>query len=128
MQADRVLFLDDATGRRSKFIQLVPHGHCVETADACIAKLAEPWDVVFLDHDLGGEAHSDPAGDNTGSAVVRWVAANRPRVRCFVVHSLNTPAGTAMVRGLQDAGYEAAYLPWAWMRADLIIPPRLEQP
>jgi len=117
----RVLFLDDAPERRAEFNRRVPHGVCVETAAACIERLAEPWDVVFLDHDLGGEVHSDPAGANTGSAVVRWIAANRPQVGWFVVHSLNTPAGRAMQADLEDAGYGAAYLPWAWMRADTIL-------
>ena len=52
---------------------------------------------------------------------MRWIAANRPQVGWFVVHSLNTPAGRAMQADLEDAGYEADYLPWAWQRADSIL-------
>ncbi len=117
----RILFLDDFPERSAEFLALVPHGHWVETAADCIARLAEPWDVVFLDHDLGGMAFVDPEEEDTGSGVVRWVVANRPRVGRFIVHSLNEGAATPMVADLQAAGYSAEYRPGAWSSADAIL-------
>ena len=117
----RILFLDDFSERSEEFLALVPHGHWVETAADCIARLAEPWDVVFLDHDLGGMAFVDPQEEDTGSGVVRWVVANRPAVGRFIVHSLNQGAAEQMVADLQAAGYPAEYRPGAWTNAHEIL-------
>jgi hypothetical protein len=117
----RILFLDDFSERSAEFLALVPHGHWVETAADCIARLAEPWDVVFLDHDLGGMAFVDPREEDTGSGVVRWVVAQRPAVGRFIVHSLNQGAAEQMVADLQAAGYPAEYRPGAWTNADYIL-------
>ena len=117
----RILFLDDLPERSAEFLSVVPHGDCVDTAAACIARLAEGWDVVLLDHDLGGQAFVDPQEEDTGSGVVRWVVANRPAVGRFVVHSLNEEAGRRMVADLRAAGYAAEYVPGAWMTADIIV-------
>ena len=119
--APRVLFLDDFPERSAEFLAVVPHGHWVETAADCIARLAEGWDIVFLDHDLGGEIFVDPRQEDTGSGVVRWVVANRPAVGRFVVHSLNEAAAVQMVADLRAAGYPADYVPGAWMTADIIV-------
>lgn len=117
-----VLFLDDAPERRSRFISLVPHGECVETAKQCVTRLAaQAWDVVFLDHDLGSETYAPTTRGNSGSGVVRWVVANKPSVRWFAVHSLNTVAAQQMVADLRDADYLADYVPWGWMRADELL-------
>ncbi len=69
-----------------------------------------PYDVVYLDHDLGDEKWQDSSEENTGMEVVRWVVAYKPKVGRFVVHSMNTPAGHEMVAKLRDAGYEAEYV------------------
>jgi len=60
------------------------------------------FDVVFLDHDLGGDVYVDPSNENTGSGVVRWILQNMESVGqpTFVIHSLNTPAAEAMERDL----------------------------
>lgn len=117
-----VLFLDDSPERRSRFTSLVPHGQCVETAQECIDRLAsQSWDVVFLDHDLGGEAMMPTTHQNSGSAVVRWMIEQRSPVRYVVVHSLNSPAATGMVSDLKGAGYAAEYHPWGWQNADAIL-------
>ena len=78
---------------------------------AWAAKEGIPFDVCYLDHDLGGGAYRDPSDPDTGSEVVRWVAANQPPVRRFVCHSMHEPAGNLMAEALRRAGYVAAYEP-----------------
>lgn len=111
----RILFLDDNPARlrwaRREFIP----GHDLSLVDSAAAATdllgsLFGWDLVFLDHDLGGEEHADPSDPNTGSAVVRWVARNRPGVGRFIVHSLNAPAANGMVLSLREAGYRADYI------------------
>ncbi len=104
-----VLFLDDCPARRLRFLEACPLGTTVETADEAIEALKlGGWDVVFLDHDLGGEVYCDSSRADTGSEVVRWIVANRPRVRRCVVHTMNDAAGFGMVEALRDAGYRAS--------------------
>lgn len=102
-----VLFLDDNPARQKRFLQHCPTAPVALSADECIAFLRyHAWDLVFLDHDLGDEVNDDPSGDNTGSAVVRWIVANRPTIGRIVVHSLSQYA-PAMRDALIAAGYDA---------------------
>ena len=65
----------------------------------CVARLAEPWDEVHLDHDLGGEVYVDVGRDDCGMEVVRWLA-REPRRHLrkarFTVHSHNMAAAFEM--------------------------------
>lgn len=121
MSNPRILFLDDSLERQRTFRSLVPSGHCVQTADECIAALERSWDVVFLDHDLGGEVFVDPAHPNSGSAVVRWMVTHSPAVGYIIVHSLNGAAARLMVAALREVGYRADHVPFAWASAHLIV-------
>jgi len=104
-----VLFLDDDPIRCARFVAAQPTAAIVTTAaDAIDALGRQAWDLVSLDHDLGGEYYVDSARDDTGMGVVRWVVAHKPVVGRFLVHSWNDAAGDAMVAALHAAGYPAA--------------------
>jgi len=111
----RVLFLDDDPKRAEVFLERYPHAVWVETAAECIARLAEPWDEVHLDHDLGGEVYVDMERDDCGMEVVRWLCAEpRPhlaRVR-FQIHSHNQAAAFVMGWELTSGGYAVEILPF----------------
>ncbi len=112
----KVLFLDDDKSRHSKFFQTKESGddfrQVWNTAD-CIEALKEGgWKVASLDHDLLGEPYQNPLDENCGSAVVRWIVANKPDVEEFVIHSYNHVASPIMVTDLQKAGYRAAWSPF----------------
>lgn len=113
----KLLFLDDDPARRARFVSERPHAEAVETAFECIEALASTeWDEVWLDHDLGGEVYVSTSNENTGSAVVRWIAQHMPKVGRFYVHSLNTPAAEGMVIDLQRLGYQAERSWWVLRR------------
>ena len=110
----RVLFLDDDPVRIKKFRSAHPYATITESATECISQLSEQdWDVVCLDHDLGGKQHVDSALSNTGAAVVRWIEINKPKVQQFFVHSLNTGAANQMVIALKQ-NYECRYIPFGF--------------
>ena len=75
------------------------------------------FDLVFLDHDLGGRTfvdHTDEKED-CGMRVAEWFSIRPEKVRAcgpIIVHSLNSPAAADMV-GLIG---ECVYLPFAWQR------------
>lgn len=66
------------------------------------AEAGAAFDVIFLDHDLGGQTFVSTADENTGSEVVRWMITysgvlQHPYV---IIHSMNFPAAIAMEKAL----------------------------
>jgi hypothetical protein len=123
-----VLFLDDDPARAELFLARYPAAVWVQTARDCIDRLSEGWDQVHLDHDLGGERFVDPSRSDCGMEVVRWLCAEfRGQLRDtqFIIHSHNVEAAEMMVWGLYEAGYHAAYRPFA---IDLVDWLSLEEP
>lgn len=125
----RRLFLDDDPARAEAFLDAYPDAVWVSTAAECIARLAEPWDEVHLDHDLGGEQHVDVGRDDCGMAVVRWLAFEpRPHLRRarFFVHSHNGVAAMVMNLQLRGLGLRASAAPFGegrWRPAPPPPPP-----
>lgn len=112
-----ILFLDDNKERCKQFKSLIPRAMIVHTVQDCIAMLKDEdeWNMLLLDHDLGGEIYVDSNREDTGMEVVRWIVQHQPIIREIVVHTHNTPAGINMVDILNDAKYKAHYIPFAQM-------------
>ena len=73
----------------------------------------EPFDVIFLDHDLGLQQFVSETDRNTGSEVVRWLVANATetlRRSLIIVHSHNPPAAENMHANLKGAGFDNTHL------------------
>jgi CheY-like chemotaxis protein len=67
------------------------------------------YNLVCLDHDLGGEQMVDSTQENTGSNFARWLAANHPNILTLcVIHSYNSGGAANMYRTLADAGWKRA--------------------
>lgn len=65
-----------------------------------------PWDMIFLDHDLGGEVYVTTDTPNTGSAFVSHLDADWIR-HCralIVVHSYNPVGASLMFDRLEAMG------------------------
>jgi hypothetical protein len=111
----RRLFLDDDPDRASAFLESYPDAVWVQTVPECVEKLAEAWDEVHLDHDLGGELFVDAGRDDCGMEVVRWLA-REPRKHLrkarFTVHSHNMVAAFEMTYRLQGLGYRVEARPF----------------
>lgn len=115
----RILFLDDDHIRHSYFT-LWTQGHDVrhvdtaqQAKDAIAARYGtgSGYDLIFLDHDLGGRTFVSSEEENTGYQVARflsdklksWQSQRRPRI---VVHSWNPAGAERMVKALDAAGYK----------------------
>jgi len=113
--SSRILFLDDDPDRARAFLGRHPQAVWVQTAAECIARLAESWDQVHLDHDLGGEIFVDSSRDDCGMEVVRWLCSQPQEPlpnTWFFVHSHNAEAADLMVQNLLQHGYQAVYRPF----------------
>jgi CheY-like chemotaxis protein len=108
----KILILEDDPDRMKIFRLALEERHeimHVETAQQAIDCLEfQVFDVVFLDHDLGGETYVSEANVNTGSEVARYMATG---LGCtwyampIVIHSMNIPAAEKMEHKLRAAGY-----------------------
>jgi hypothetical protein len=115
LDGSRILFLDDNPIRAAAFLAARPEAVWVQTAEECVAHLAEPWDEVHLDHDLGGEVFVDHERDDCGMAVIRWICQQpRPHLRStrFVIHSHNVNAACMMAMHLEVTGYDVQTCPF----------------
>jgi hypothetical protein len=111
----RILFLDDDPERAFAFLEVYPDAVWVQTVQECLGRLEEPWDEVYLDHDLGGEIFVDLNREDCGMAVVRWLClAPRDHLKAtrFVVHSHNESAAWLMVVHMQAVGFVARACPF----------------
>lgn len=109
-----ILFLDDDLNRTDAFLKIIPYAKTTLTAPGMInyLKTAKDIDIVFLDHDLGGEQMVSSNREDCGMEVVRWMVENQPDLNQVIVHSLNQPAAVEMVAKLKDVGYIATYIPF----------------
>lgn len=119
----KILFLDDDEGRQA-FMRRELVGHKathVTTARQAIDELErnDDYDIVFLDHDLGGEVFVDSGREDTGMEVVRWLAQNPRNIGRVVVHTLNPPARENMVCLLERSGYRAEAHPFLLLRTTI---------
>jgi hypothetical protein len=120
----RILFLDDDPARAATFLAAAPRAVWVETAEKCIARLAESWDEVHLDHDLGGEKFVDFDREDTGMGVVRWLCGTpRPHLggTRFIIHTRNINAACMMVIHLEMGGFDVTARPFDDRRPEMTL-------
>ena len=90
----------------------------VETSTEAVALLHQNvYDLILLDHDLGGKTYVDHTNqqEDCGMRVAEFFSIRPERVRThgpIVVHSLNGPAAQQMVELIG----EAIWCPFVWQR------------
>lgn len=60
-----------------------------------------PWDLVSLDHDLGGQ-HYVPSGPGTGYEVACWIEEHQPIINKIVLHTFNAIGAERMAMALRN--------------------------
>jgi hypothetical protein len=114
-RVERLLFLDDDALRAEIFLRDHPDAVWVTTVPECLARLAEPWHEIHLDHDLGGKLFVDSRDEDCGMEVIRWLC-KEPRTHLkdsrFFVHTHNATAGLLMVLLMRRDGYKAEFRPF----------------
>lgn len=90
--------------------------HHVEHAkDAIVLLQKENFDLICLDHDLGGtQINFDP--EDCGTMVAEYLSAN-PVDSEIIIHSFNVVAAQRMLRLIRGA----KYIPGYWLGKEAII-------
>ena len=109
----KILILDDDFSRHKEFNKRLIGCSVtnVETSKEAIQKLEEEiFDIVFLDHDLGGMVFMQ-SGENTGFEVAKWLSENEAKQpRRIIIHSFN-PVGAKNMKSLLPS---SEVIPGAW--------------
>ena len=124
----RVLVLEDSLERIKRFKaffgvhnNFVFEADFTDNADQAIALFQQnPYDLLFLDYDLGDDSNPDP--NNNGKRFTASLIGD-PRagqVAMAVVHSINQVGNLAMCEDLKEAGIWCQSIPWVWTRFDTI--------
>lgn len=116
----KVLFLDDDMRRIKAFRRYYPQAVWVQTVRDCIKKLNQTWDIISLDHDLGGETYVDSQRKDCGMEVVRFILRNRPANLAnakFIIHTRNQYAAALMAEALTSSGYQCEWEPFPTLLA-----------
>lgn len=92
----RIFILEDNPNRMIKFKrELVGHtiDHADNVLDGIELVMDNKYDLLFLDHDLGGKEMVDSSSDDTGYQLAKFISSCMSNKDTFcVVHSCN-PAG-----------------------------------
>ena len=132
MRELRFLILEDDPHKtrmkafRNRFAELYDSGKAriqydhVEHAKDCIEKLKQnEYDLILLDHDLGGKEMVDTGHEDCGSRVADFLLEN-PDVRKkhggIIIHSSNSVAGPLMAKRLGCTWAPGVYLEQEWYR------------
>ena len=103
----RIFILEDDPYRMVKFRQeLLGHeiDHAETVQDGTSLVVNNKYDLLFLDHDLGGKQMVDSSNSNTGYQLAEFIASFTPNkgTPC-VVHSCNPGGADNIVRMLPHA-------------------------
>lgn len=110
----KILILEDSEERMKFFYQKFNKeniDHVSNSNDAIAALENTKYDMIFLDHDLGGtQLNYDPK--NCGTLVAEYLAEN-PVDSEIIIHSFNTVAANRMVNILHRM--DVKYIPGVWL-------------
>lgn len=98
--AQRILVLEDDANRVGVFRKLLIGRDVVYTehaVDAIAALMTTVFDLILLDHDLGGQVFVDSEEDDTGYQVAKVVPDSINKDTTCIVHSLNFMGADLMV-------------------------------
>lgn len=108
-----ILILEDSDERIGQFRKNFINAELiiVKTSKEAIIELKnKKFDIIFLDHDLGGKVFQTP-GENTGYEVAQWISKNLKDSK-VAIHSLNMPA----VKVMKNCLPEAIICPFIWIK------------
>jgi CheY-like chemotaxis protein len=103
----RILVIDDEHPRFVKIeAMLSKQGHDIHYSDGtdALVRIAEKWDVMFLDHDLG-------LNYPDGYELAKAISENPPYQ--VVVHSMNIVGARNMVNLLKNHVYKVQHIPYS---------------
>jgi hypothetical protein len=83
--------------------------------DDAVFAFTPPYDVILLDHDLGGEELVDSNEPNTGYQFAKWLIEHQSRLKdtaIVIVHSWNPDGTNNIAWALKNAGWNVMIKPY----------------
>jgi hypothetical protein len=108
----KVFILEDSDSRIEWFKQHFPNADIAKTAKEAYIYLENEYDLIFLDHDLGGEILVDSNKDNTGYQVAKFISSSINKNTETIIHTLN-PCGA---QNMKNALPHARYIPYIMLK------------
>jgi len=113
----RILILEDSTDRVEQFKRNIGQRHMLSITSSSRQAIDllknNKWDLLCLDHDLGGRVFV-PSGEDTGYEVATFLEINPEFMPTnIIVHSLN-PVGAKNILSVLKG---ARQVPFAWTKS-----------
>lgn len=107
----KIFILDDSRLRQNNLFRLLnkkfdgPKIFQAYSRDEAIEMLEkhQRFDIIFLDHDLGGEVYVNSSEYNTGFWVAKYIADNKIGYGQIILHTLNFSGAVIMLNLLKNA-------------------------
>ncbi len=80
---------------------------------------ANNYDMLFLDHDLGGQTYVSSTEENTGAGLARWIKENKETISlsgAILIHSFNPQGAEYMRKELHSVHDNVFKVPSLWSK------------
>jgi CheY-like chemotaxis protein len=125
----RIFILEDDPVRIGFFLRTLSEHigdtdeiHLATDADSALFIFAPPYDLLLLDHDLGGRTYVESHDPNTGYQFLLRVRDRIDTQTHAIVHSWNPSGAWAMMRLLHDEGIPVARHAFDPKTFEMILP------
>ena len=119
----KIFILEDDPHRITRFKQWYSHHDLTITdqaADAIEILKSEKFDLIFLDHDLGGQVYVDSSEKNTGYTVACELSSTVNSDTTVVIHSMN-PTGSNNMKAVLEKHCQVHQIPFSEKIRGLIL-------
>jgi len=109
----RILILEDDSDRVKKFYEMFNDHSLVvvnNSKDAISFVTTFKFNVIFLDHDLGGQVYVDSDNDNTGYQVAKVIPNSINSHTPVVIHSWNVVGAKRMQQVLEHQKAQVVHI------------------
>jgi DNA-binding NarL/FixJ family response regulator len=113
----RILILEDNSIRQEKFKELFKNQELYIfdsfNQELCDSVRKIDYQIMVLDHDLGGKIWVDSREENTGYSFVVWLVGNQIQKNSLIYTcSMNPIGANKMLNHLLDNGYDGIWHPF----------------
>jgi CheY-like chemotaxis protein len=112
----KILVLEDSLERIEFFKKLFRNQELFvfdNSSDAYSSCIENNFQVMLLDHDLGGRIWEDSNGENTGYQFVKRIVENQLQKDALIyIHSCNPIGANLMLNLLKDNDYDGIWIPY----------------
>lgn len=114
----KVFILEDDINRIEKFRQkLRQHSvtYCddVPTAKALLKK--DKYEIIFFDHDLGGEQMVPSEHPNTGYQLAKWLREQDMHFEQIIIHTCNPGGGDRILDEVKNLSQNITRMPFPYL-------------